>query len=68
MHGDELVQDADEFAAVLLSSMANAQGASSDLPARLAQADRLARLTNWSDAPPIYIEVEQAAPERGPGL
>ena len=68
MHGDELVQDADEFVAVLPSSIANAPGALSDLPARLGQADRLAWLTNWSDALPIYIEVEQAAPERRPGF
>ena len=41
------------------------QGASSDLPARLAEADRLAWLTNWYDALPIYIEVEQAASKAG---
>ena len=32
---------------------------------RLKEADRLACLTNWYDALPIYIEVEQAATKAG---
>jgi hypothetical protein len=50
---------------LLLSSIANAQGASSGFAARLAEADRLAWLTNWYDALPIYTEVEQAATKAG---
>lgn len=50
---------------LLLSSVASAQRASSDLDARLAEADRLAWLTNWYDALPIYTEVEQAATKAG---
>ena len=61
--GKRLLQSA--FVALLLSSIGNAQGASSDLPARLAEADRLAWLTNWYDALPIYSEVEQAATKAG---
>ena len=61
--GKRLLQSA--FVALLLSSIANAQSASSDLPRRLAEADRLAWLTNWYDALPIYIEVEQSASKTG---
>jgi tetratricopeptide (TPR) repeat protein len=61
--GKRLLQSA--FVVVLLSSIANAQGASSDFGARLAEADRLAWLTNWYDALPIYAEVEQAASKTG---
>ena len=61
--GKRLLQST--FVVLLLSSIANAQGASSDLGARLAEADRLAWLTNWNDALPIYTEVEQAATRTG---
>lgn len=61
--GKRLLQSA--FVALLLSSIGNAQGASSDLTPRLAEADRLAWLTNWYDAVRIYIEVEQAASKAG---
>ena len=50
---------------LLLSSIANAQGASSDFGARLSEADRLAWLTTWYDALPIYAEVEHAASKAG---
>lgn len=53
------------FVVLLLSSIANAQVASRDFGARLAEADRLAWLTNWYDALPIYTEVEQAATKAG---
>ena len=53
------------FVAVLLSSTANAQRASSDFGGSLGEADRLAWLTNWYDALPIYTEVEQAASKAG---
>jgi CHAT domain-containing protein len=53
------------FVGFLLSSLANAQGAASDVRSRLAEADRLAWLTNWYDALPIYAEVEQAARKAG---
>jgi hypothetical protein len=49
--------------AVLLSSAAFAQTPAP--PKRLAEADRLAWLTNWYDALPIYTEVEQAANKAG---
>ena len=61
--GKRLLQPA--FFVLLLSSSANAQSASSDIGARLADADRLAWLTNWYDALPIYAEVEQAASKAG---
>lgn len=53
------------FIVLALSSSANAQSASSDFGARLAEADRLAWLTNWYDALPIFTEVEQAASKAG---
>ena len=53
------------FAFLLLSSIASAQGASASVGARLAEADRLAWLTNWYDALPIYTEVEQGAAKAG---
>ena len=46
---------------VMLSSSATAQ----DLERKLHEADRLAWLTNWYDALPIYAEVEQAATKAG---
>ena len=49
------------FVLLLFSWIASAQGASSAFAARLAEADRLAWLTNWYDALPIYTEVERAA-------
>src|SRR5687768_11744243 len=45
--------------AVFLSSFGFAQTPDPGKP--LAEADRLAWLTNWYDALPIYAEVEQAA-------
>ena len=41
------------------------KGRQATSPARLAEADRLAWLTNWYDALPIYSEVEQAATKAG---
>jgi hypothetical protein len=61
--GKRLLQSA--FLVLLLSLIANAQGASGAFGARLAEADRLAWLTNWYDALPIYAEVEQAASKAG---
>jgi CHAT domain-containing protein len=49
--------------AVLLSSSAFAQAP--ERLKRLAEADRIAWLTNWYDALPIYTEVEQAATKAG---
>ncbi|MGH8056797.1 MAG: hypothetical protein ACREOH_06105, partial [Candidatus Entotheonellia bacterium] len=50
---------------VFVASVANAQvpAAAFDNPIR--EADRLAWLTNWYDALPIYAEVEQAANKAG---
>ena len=50
-------------AAILLPSSALAQ--TPDHHALLAEADRLAWLTNWYDALPIYTEVEEAATKAG---
>ena len=61
--GKKLLQST--FVVLLLSSIANAQSASSGFNARLAEADRLAWLTDWYDALPIYAEVEQAATKAG---
>ena len=61
--GKRLLQST--FFVLLLSSSANPQSASSDFRARLAEADRLAWLTNWYDALPSYTEVEQAATKAG---
>lgn len=61
--GKDLLQST--FVVLLLSSIANAQIGSSGFGARLAEADRLAWLTNWYDALPMYTEVEQAATKAG---
>jgi len=53
------------FVVLLLSSIASAQNASGDIAARLAEADRLAWLTNWYAALPIYTEVEEATSQAG---
>jgi CHAT domain-containing protein len=54
------------FALFLLSAtVTSAQVARTDLDKRLQEADRLAWLTNWYDALPIYAEVEQAATKFG---
>ena len=50
---------------LFLAIHAVAENASSDLGKRLQEADRLAWLTNWYDALPIYTEVEQAATKGG---
>ena len=50
---------------LFFASLANAQNISSDFTKRLQEADRLAWLTNWYDALPIYAEVEQAASKAG---
>ena len=61
--GKRVLQSA--FVALLLSSIANAQGPTSDFGSRLAEADRLAWLTNWYDALPIYTVIEQVASKAG---
>ena len=61
--GKGLLQSA--FVVLLFSAIANAQSASSGFSARLAEADRLAWVTNWYDALAIYTEVEQAATKAG---
>ena len=51
--------------ALLLLIAAHAQLAHTDFNKRLEEADRLAWLTNWYDALPIYAQVEQAATKAG---
>jgi hypothetical protein len=46
---------------VLFLSASFAQAAPADFTKRLQEADRLARLTNWYAALPIYIGVEKEA-------
>lgn len=53
------------FVLAFAVAAANAQIAPANLENRLADADRLAWLTNWYDALPIYAEVEQAATKNG---
>ena len=50
---------------LLVATLAGAQVTRTDLDKRLQEADRLAWLTNWYDALPIYAEVEQAATKAG---
>ena len=50
---------------VFVASLANAQVPPAAFDKRIQEADRLAWLTNWYDALPIYAEVEQAATKAG---
>lgn len=50
---------------LLLAALADAQSAPTDFSKRLGEADRLAWLTNWYEALPIYVEVERSASATG---
>ena len=58
-------QFAAALALPLALCLASSARAASEFSAELQEADRLAWLTNWYDALPIYAEVERVATEAG---